>query len=299
MRNETIINTIKTVCTDFPYLVQPHEVFLAAMHCFYFMKPSKARDRFVDELEFLFVDTLDEAKRTKANSKMTMRDSMLYEATKRLFIYLTENFDARYFESQIKKIDASAEYGKELVSKYIRTFNKEQLLEYFQLVGGQNFNGRHFIDNEAFYHMWNELNEECTKIDPSVPDMREYIFDVDFEVDFDKLKDVHIICPETGEVLSEGVDTLYFFNYLSTDTIVEIFEKHVNGDMEMLVFLTTAFAACGYKTAMGLTFAMCHYLSNYSVYALDTRKVNPLSDISDRYLDMCVEMAEASRSNKR
>ena len=57
MRNETIINTIKTVCTDFPYRVQPHEVFLAAMHCFYFMKSSKARDRFVDELEFLFVDT--------------------------------------------------------------------------------------------------------------------------------------------------------------------------------------------------------------------------------------------------
>lgn len=299
MTNKTIINTINSVCNTNPYLAKPHEVFLAALHCFYFMRPSETRDSFVDELEFLFVDTLEEAKAVKRRTNASMRDSMIYAATKRLLIQLTENFDKAYFKSRVKDLDVNAEYDRELVSKCIRTFNKEQLLHYFNLVGSQNFNGGYFISNEAFYYMWNDLNEECIKVDPSVPNLYRYIYDEeDLEIDFDKWRRFDFVCPETGEVTTQEVDTLYFFDYLPTDTIVRIFEEHVDGNMEMLAFLTTAFCLTDYRTAMYLTFAMCHYLSNHSVYGLDTRKIHPLIDVSDSYLDFCVEMAEASRANK-
>ena len=47
MLNNNIINTINTVCNTKlgPYLVEPQEVFQAALHCFYFMKPSDKRDK--------------------------------------------------------------------------------------------------------------------------------------------------------------------------------------------------------------------------------------------------------------
>jgi len=300
MTNQTVINTINSVCKTNPYLAQPYEVFQAALHSFYFMRPSNKRDEFVAGLEFLFTDTLEEARTLKASSEMSMRDCMLHVATKHLLIQLTENFDKDYFKTQIENLDLNAEYDKELVSNCIRTFNKEKLFNYFALVGGQNFNGGHFITNEAFCDMWNDLNEECIKIDPSVPNLYRYrSVDDDLEIDFDERRRFDFVCPETGEVTTKEVDTLYFFDYLPTDTIVRIFEKHVDGNMEMLAFLTTAFCSTDYKTAMCLTFAMCHYLSNYSLYSFDTRKVNPHFDISDSYLDFCVEMAEASRSNKR
>lgn len=274
MTKQTIINTINSVCNTNPYLAKSHEVFLAALHCFYFMKPSETRDSFVDELEFLFVDTLEDAKAVKRRTNASMRDSMIYAATKRLLIQLTENFDEAYFKSQIKNLDLKAEYGRELVSKCIRTFNKEQLLNYFELVGGQNFNGGHFISDEAFLDMWYALNDECCKIDASLLSMRYAVIE---DEDVDENEDPTVsfnksYVDENGVRQFNHINTLYFFDYLPTDTIVRVFEKYVDGDMEMLAFLTAAFCSTDYKTAMCLTFAMCHYLSNYSVYSLDTKK---------------------------
>ena len=122
LNNNIIINSINAVCNTKlgPYLVEPQEVFQAALHCFYFMKPSDKRDKFVSDLEFLFVDTLEEAKALKAASQLSMRDCMLHVASKRLLIQLTESFDEEYFQYQIKKLDLNAEYGKEFVFNHIK-----------------------------------------------------------------------------------------------------------------------------------------------------------------------------------
>ena len=108
--------------------------------------------------------------------------------------------------------------------------------------------------------MWNELNEECIKIDPSVPNMREDIVD-DENCDYydDMLKYVNNICPFSEVVITTGVSAFYFFDHLSTDTIAKILEKYLDGDMEILSFLAIAFASVGDRTASYLTSAMCHY----------------------------------------
>ena len=300
LNNKSIINVINTVCNTYPYVADPREVFQAALHCFYFMPSSKARDAFVSDLDHIFLDTLEDAKAVKSRTNATMRDSMIYAATRRLLIQMTEFFDKEHFVSCAEKLDQGAQYNKEFIGKQLRTFSKEQLLIYFTIVGGLNDQGNYFISKEAFYNMWKELNEECTKVDPSVPDMRESIFDADFEADFDKLKDIYIVCPETGEVRTEGVDNLYFFEYLSTDTIVEIFEKHVDGNMEMLSFLSAALCAADFKIALKLTEAMLAFALHYSVYALDMAKYPQLeSDISDEYLNFFSGMYEAIRTNRR
>lgn len=302
MLNQSIINTINTVCNTNldPYIVEPQEVFQAALHCFYFMKPSDKRDKFVSDLEFLFVDTIEEAKALKTVSKMSMRDCMLHVATKRLLIQLTENFDEEFFQSQVDRLDLSAEYGKKFVSNHIRSFTKEQLLHYFELVGSQNFNGGRFISDEAFINMWNELDDECSKIGEYFGGMKNAIIEnpdryenEEPVITFDKL----YINDATGEVY-ESINPLYFFDHLSVETIIRIFEAHVDGDMEMLSFLTAAFSSTDFNTAMHLTYAMCLYLQNYSVYALEMVKYPELScDFSDGYLDFLVATSEISRAN--
>ena len=63
MTNKNIIDTINTVChTDLNNItVEPHEIFLTAFHCFYFMKPSDARVKFLNDLSFIFIDTRKQA----------------------------------------------------------------------------------------------------------------------------------------------------------------------------------------------------------------------------------------------
>ena len=303
MLNQSIINTINTVCNTNldPYIVEPQEVFQAALHCFYFMKPSDRRDKFVSDLAFLFVDTLEEAKSLKVSSKISMRDCMIHVATKRLLIQLTENFDEEYFQSQVKRLDLNAEYGKEFVSNHIRSFTKEQLLHYFELVGSQNFNGGRFISDEAFINMWNELDDECSKVSEYFGSMKNAIIE---NLDRDEDEEVIItfdkpyINEVTGEVY-ESINPLYFFDYLPAETITRIFEAHVDGDMKMLSFLTAAFSSTDFKTAMRLTFAMCLYQLDYSLYALDlTQSPTPFYDFNDRYLDFLVDKSEATRAHR-
>lgn len=303
MLNQSIINTINTVCNTNldPYIVEPQEVFQAALHCFYFMKPSDKRDKFVSDLAFLFVDTLEEAKSLKVSSKISMRDCMIHVATKRLLIQLTENFDEEYFQSQVKRLDLNAEYGKEFVSNHIRSFTKEQLLHYFELVGSQNFNGGRFISDEAFINMWNELDDECSKVSEYFGSMKNAIIE---NLDRDEDEEVIItfdkpyINEVTGEVY-ESINPLYFFDYLPAETITRIFEAHVDGDMKMLSFLTAAFSSTDFKTAMRLTFAMCLYQLDYSLYALDlTQSPTPFYDFNDRYLDFLVDKSEATRAHR-
>lgn len=302
MLNQSILNTINTVCnTKFaPYFAEPHEVFQVALHCFYFMQPSDKRDKFVDDLGFIFLDTLEEAKILKASSEMLMRDCMICTATKRLLIQLTENFDEEYFYSQAEKLDLNAEYGKEFVSNRIKTFTKEQLLHYFELVGIQNFNGGYFISDEAFINMWNELADECSKISECFGGIKNAIIE---NTDRDEDEPPIITFNKTyiNEVTAEvheSIDPLYFFEYLPVDTITRIFETHVDGDMEMLAFLTAAFCASDFKTAQSLVFAMCTYQQHYSLYALDlTKYPKPMGDFSDGYLDFLVAMLEGIRAN--
>ena len=302
MRNQSIINTINTVCnTKFdPYIVESHEVFQVALHCFYCMQPSNKRDKFVDDLASIFIDTLEEAKTLKASSKMLMRDCMIYTATKRLLIQLTENFDEEYFYSQVEKMELNAEYGKDFVINRIKTFNKEQLLNYFTLVGIQNFNGGYFISDEAFINMWHELADECSKISECFGGLKNAIID-NIDIDEDEPATVTFnkshINDVTGEV-HESIDPLYFFEHLTVETITRIFEKHVDGDMEMLAFLTAAFCATDFKTAQSLVFAMCTYRQHYSLYALDLMKYpKPVHDFSDGYLDFLGAMLEGIRVN--
>ena len=226
---------------------------------------------------------------------------MIHVATKHLFIQLTENFDEEYFQSQVKRLNLNTEYGKEFISNHIRMFTKEQLLHYFELVGSQNFNGGRFISDKAFINMWNELDDECGKVSEYFGSMKSAIIenpdrDEDEEpiITFDKpyINDV------TGEV-SESLNPLYFFDYLPSETITRIFEAHVDGDMEMLSFLTAAFSSTDFNTAMHLTYAMCLYLQNYSVYALDMVKyLEPSYDFSDGYLDFLVATSEISRAHR-
>ena len=72
LNNNSIINNINKVCNinNGAYVADSREVFQAALHCFYFMRPSQARDKFVEDLGYIFVDTLENAKAAKIRTKL-------------------------------------------------------------------------------------------------------------------------------------------------------------------------------------------------------------------------------------
>jgi hypothetical protein len=265
------------------------------------MEPSDRRDKFVRDLEFLFIDTLEEAKVLKSKTKMSMRDCMIYVATRRLLIKMTDNFNKPYFESQIANLDPCGEYNKDTVIKYIRSFDKEQLRQYFALVGIQNFNGGHFISDESFINLWNELDDECSKVSECFGGMKGAIIE-NPDRDADEKPIIKFNKPYINEVTGEvyeSVNPLYFFEHLPAETIIRVFEKHIDGNMEMLAFVTAAFASADFETAQGITFAMCVYQIHYSIYALDLTKYSSASyDFSNDYLDFLIDMSESDRANR-
>lgn len=298
MTNKNIFETINKVCNtnNAPYVVDPREVFQVAFHCFYFMKPSKQRDDFIEKLTYIFVDSLDEARAVKEKTSGTMVESMIYVASKRLLIELTENFDESYFKSQMDKVNPDIEYNKQVAIDCIQGFDKAKLYEYFELIGSQNFNGEHFMSREAFVAMWNELSDECAKNDVFFAGMKNAFieeWEEDFEpvINFDKAH----INTVTGEI-HEQLKPLYFFEYLPVATIVRIFEKHIDGDMEMLAFATTVSCYSDMQTALDLTFAMCYLENNYSIYGLDLIKSRRSHDFTDSYLSFAVACANTMKT---
>ena len=307
LNNNSIINNINKVCNinNGAYVADPREVFQAALHCFYFMRPSQARDKFVEDLGYIFVDTLEDAKAVKTRTNADLYDSMIYAATRKLLIQLTEGFDLGYFKSQTQALDSNAVYDKSLISKLLRGLTKEQLYEYLELVGCQNFNGQHFMSTGAFLNMWNEFDDECSKVDEFHGNMKNAII-ANFESDDDEYADedpiitfdIPYINEKTAEVF-ETINPLYFFDYLSTETIIQVFEKHVDGDMEMLAFLTAAFCSADCKTAMCLSFAMCEFWNAYTLFALDMDKSPERKRYFDeRYVEFLVSCANANRESK-
>ena len=303
LNNNSIINNINRVCNinNGAYVADSQEVFQAALHCFYFMEPSGARDKFVEDLGYVFVDVFENAKARKSKTNATLYDSMLYAATRQLLIQLTEGFDLGYFKAQTQTLDLNAVYDKSLIGKLLRDLTKEQLHAYLELVGSQNFNGQPFISTEAFLDMWNEFDNECSRVNEFHGSMKDAIIanpDRDEDEEPVITFDMPYINEKTAEVL-ESIDPLYFFEYLPTETIIRIFETHVDGDMEMLAFLTTAFCSTDFKTTMCLSFAMCQWWNLYSLNVLDMDKSpNHCRNFSEGYLEFSVDSSKMERENK-
>lgn len=275
MTNKDIINTINSVCNikyD-PYIVKEHEVFLAALHCFYFMKPTDWRYDFVYNMRYLITDVLEDAREVNKRTGGTMQESLIYAATRHLLIQLTEHFDEAYFKSQIKKLDLEESHGKEFIVEKLRGFTKEQLKSYYNLFIDVYCTGKSFINEDAFLNMWFALNDECCKINSALLIMRNVIVSEDER-------------EKVSKIIFGGVYN-YFFDYLSAETIVRIFEEYMDGDMEMLSFMTLAFCTTDIETVKHLTTAMCKYMSSYGINAIDTRKSDSSFDLDDNYLDYC------------
>jgi hypothetical protein len=153
--------------------------------------------------------------------------------------------------------------------------------------------------------MWNEFDDECSKVDEFHGDMKNAII-ANFDGNEDEYDDeepiitfdITYINNKTGEVF-ESINPLYFFDYLPTETIIRIFEKHVDGDVEMLAFLTAAFCSTDCKTAMCLSYAMCEFCNSYTLFALDMDKsLDRKRYFDERYVEFLVSCANADRENK-
>jgi hypothetical protein len=161
------------------------------------------------------------------------------------------------------------------------------------------------MSTEAFLNMWNEFDDECSKVDEFHGDMKSAII-ANFDGDEDECEDeepiitfdIPYINEKTAEVF-ESINPLYFFDYLPTETIIRIFEKHVDGDVEMLAFLTAAFCSTDRKTAMCLSYAMCEFCNSYTLFALDMDKSPARKRYFDeRYVEFLVSCANADRESK-
>jgi hypothetical protein len=297
MTNKNIIDTINTVChTDLNNItVEPHEIFLTAFHCFYFMKPSDARVKFLNDLSFIFIDTRKQAEVLRSETQSTMMESLIHVAAQHLLPQLIENFDEAYFKAQTESLENDDMYTKELIVKYINKFDRNQLFDYIKLVGNQNFSSDLFISGEAFLDMWFELNEECCKIDPALESIKYDVLDESNEelvITFSKVN-----VDENGEVTYEDINTLYFFDCLSDETIKKTFVKHINGDIELLAFLTQAFCHADPETAMYTAYLISSYMNHYDINGLDTRKSGGWFDLSDEYLDFIDIMVNSHRES--
>lgn len=194
MKNIEVINAIKLISNydvvgeEFPH----KELDLAVVNCDYYVRPGINRKMFM-----FWFDNIQAGRFNynllDPNIPEDYRIPMILIGLVRTF------FDKTYFEEKIKipteKIDNIR------LKKCIQKLNKTDLLNFFILL----LTGRHsrdlFISNSNSVNMWIRFNEECRKIDATIPVITE---------------------KSSGYSNLTGNNPAYFFNFLSTKQIANI-----------------------------------------------------------------------------
>ncbi len=203
MKNLKVINAIKLISNydvvgeEFP----DKELELAIINCDYYVRPGNGRTMFMFFLNRILTGNFDQDL-LDPNIPEDYRIPMILVGLVRAF------FDKTYFEEQINK--PSPKINNTQLKKHVKKLTKVELKDFIILLITGRQNRDLFISNSNSTNMWMRINEECRKIDDSIPPIN------DGTGAFEKYI---------------GTDPVYFFNYLSTKQIANIIcdsiDKHI------------------------------------------------------------------------
>ena len=221
MINTEVINAIETIVNldvvngDFPY----EELETALINSDYYIRHKSNRDMFMFYYYIIMEGKFPEDL-IDPGIPNEMRTYMAFVGLVRTF------FDRKYFEERCNSVTEKADCRR--VRKYIKTFSRKKLKEYLILLINGRQGGDLFISNANSTNMWKTFNEECRKLDNSIPSIDSPVYR------YSKL------------ILNNN---FYFYDYLSTDQISDIICDSIDKNADIAEKLAKILNDSGYKSA--------------------------------------------------
>lgn len=211
---ETIVN-LDIVNGDFPQ----NELEIALINSDYYIRHKASRDMFMFYFYLIMEGKFPEELIDQSIPK-EMRTSMVFAGLVRTF------FDRKYFEERCNSATEKADCRS--VRRYIKTFSRKKLKEYLILLINGRQNGDLFISNANSTNMWKTFNDECRKLDDSIPSIDS---------------PTHTYSKFTHN------NNLYFYDYLSTEQISDIICDSIDKNSDIAEKLAKILKESGYMSA--------------------------------------------------
>ena len=173
MNNNTVFETIRTLCIEKedPEFYDLDQVYTAVAHGYYFVRPGKNTNKFMNERVSAFV------KGAKLGAKNFEKDNLRSSSmacylwvsvAKRMLKVVRKFFDREFFEAQSTLIPNDEFDSDILLTKYLNMMNPEQLF------GAQRLFDLLSYEYDLFYIdstncAWRILANMCHDVDSSVP----------------------------------------------------------------------------------------------------------------------------------
>jgi hypothetical protein len=221
MINSEVKNAIETIVKldvigeEFPH----KELDLAIVNCDYYVRPGVARTAFM----FWFHRIMDgefPAELLDRNIPNEMRIPMTLAGLVRTF------FDKSYFEEFCNIPVAAANCST--VKKIMKKFSTKELKNFFILLINGRGRGDMFISNSGSTSMWKRINDECRNVDNSIPEITEM---------------------STAYSAFTENNPIYFFDYLTPKTIVDIISDNIDKNTDIAEKLARLLRDSGYSEA--------------------------------------------------
>lgn len=213
------------------------EVFAGIINGYYYVAPGEKSDYFFKSVQSIIsmAYRYADAQQPFFDGKVENQYAMaLQSAAARMFIQLiTEVFDEKYFEHQLKLIDIEDESDVKLLEKYLLSLDKNKFKVFLQLI--KEGKGVRHISSNKLRRMRKALNIECCNVDPSIPNMSHSY------AEYERF---------------EKENPLYFCDCLSKETLVSILLKYMECDLDIAVY-----------TAKALFYSDCREAYNYLTLA--------------------------------
>jgi hypothetical protein len=177
MHNNTVFETIRTLCIEKedPEFYDLDQVYTAVAHGYYFVRPGKNTNKFMNELVSAFV------KGAKLGAKNFERDNLRSSSmacylwvsvAKQMLKVVRKFFDREFFEAQSTLIPNDEFDSDTLLTTYLNMMNPEQLLVARRLFDLLSYEYDLFYIDSTNY-AWRVLVNMCHDVDSSVPTLGE------------------------------------------------------------------------------------------------------------------------------
>lgn len=240
------------------------EVFCLIAHGYYYIRPGKATDRFIKQINKILVRGRKTRRKThdKEIGGIPFEDWLIGRMSTEAFCIARSMFDSEYYASQVAKMSMYEEYDESLLERYMHLLDDEELKSVFEGLVTFKLAYNAFISDENFELLEEEFEEKCVAV---VQNSSCYAAN----------HDMHMDCIYNNPYS--------IFTYLRKDTIIDTVCKYVDKDPLMYACLVKAFKYSNPHTAAEYT-----GLAIILDYEFEFNIFNPeITDMSEIHLKDC------------
>ena len=241
MTNKNVIEIIDRLMDPSAVRVayNPSEVFTAIVHGYYYIKPGYDTNKFAKKINKVLMRGWKSYNKTHTETidGVPFEEVLIGKVVTEALCIARSLFDKEYYTSQLAYMVEHEKYDDQLLERYMRCLNEDELLQVLDGIFTFKINYGSFISDDSVEDMSEEFKGKCIT---AVQESPYYVTDYD--------KHITYINNNDGA----------FLEYLSKESIIDTICRYIDTDRMILANMIKAFKYSDPHTAAEYTgIALC------------------------------------------